>query len=452
MSSRNDAVPKPGDPDATYDVIVVGGGPAGVGAALGAARTGKRVLVVEQCNCLGGIATAGAHGHISTYEERGTGRQIVGGVAREVADRIAADGFGRRTSYGVWFEIEGLKLILDRMAGEAGVELLYYSFACDALMEDGAVQGVVVQNKGGRRAIRGRRVVDCTGDGDVAALAGCPYEVGRPSDGKCQPVTLMFTIGGVDWARVEEARPDGWPACQWAELWARAQAAGDMEPFQTQIMGWWWTPTRPDHVNVNFTHVTGVDATRAQDLTRATIEARRQAFQCVDVYRKHVPGMENCYMVSTAALLGVRESRRIMGEYVLTEDDIKAQRRFDDNICYGAFFIDIHHIDGPGMDSTVWDPPDGFSYHIPYRCLVPRGAENLLVAGRCLSATHLALGSTRVMVQCIGTGEGAGTAAALSLDAGVRPRELGVARLQSALRAAGGIISDEDIRPAPPER
>jgi hypothetical protein len=218
-----------------------------------------------------------------------------------------------------------------------------------------------------------------------------------------------------------------------------------MEPFQTTIMGWWWTPTRPDQVGVNFTHVIHIDSTKAEDLTRATIEARKQAYQSIAVYRKYVPGMENCYMISTPNTIGIRESRRILGDYLLTEDDVKAQREFPDNICYGSFFVDIHCIDGPGMDATVWRPPRGFKYGVPYRILVPRGAENLLTAGRCVSCTHLALGSLRVMVPCIAMGQAAGTAAALSLKQGVTPRQVSVPALQSELRRQGCILDEADI-------
>jgi hypothetical protein len=437
------------------DVLVVGGGPAGVGAALAAARNGADTLVVEQFNCLGGVATAGGHGHISKYDEAGTGRRIVGGIADEIGNRVVTGKFGRRDSHGIWFEVEGMKRLLDQMAEESGVRLLYHTFLTDTLVEGDAVVGAVFHSKNGRQVVRAKRIVDCTGDGDAAFRAGCPYEVGRPADQKCQPVTLMFTIGGVDWNRVQAFQedyrhnnPDERRFWKLERVYAEAISRGDMRPFQTGNMGWWWTPTRPDQVGVNFTHVIHIDSTKAEDLTRATIEARKQAYETIDVYRKYIPGMERCYMVSTPNTIGIRESRRIMGDYVLTEDDVKAQREFDDNICYGSFFVDIHCIDGPGMDPTVWHPPKGFKYHIPYRILLPQGRENLLVAGRCVSCTHIALGSIRVMVPCIGMGEAAGTAAALSLREGVAPRQLATGMLQARMRANGAILSESDIEQA----
>lgn len=426
------------------DVLIAGGGPAGVAAGLAAARSGAHVLVVEQFNCLGGVATAGGHGHISKYDEEGTGRRIIGGIADEIARRVVAGGFGVRDPHGIWFEVEGLKLLLDRMAQESGLDVLYHTFFCETVVENGMAIGAIIRNKGGRQFVRAKRIVDCTGDGDAAFSAGCPWEMGRPSDNKCQPVTLMFTIGGVDWDRVQAWRSD----YQMTEVWEKAQRNGDMRPFQKTIMGWWWTPTRPDQVGVNFTHVIHVDSTCAGDLTHATIEARKQAYETIAVYRKYVPGMERCYMVSTPNTIGIRESRRIMGDYVLSEDDVKGQRSFPDNICYGSFFVDIHCIDGPGMDITAWRPPRGFKYHIPYRILLPQGVENILTAGRCVSCTHIALGSIRVMATCMAMGEAAGTAAALSLKRGVTPRQLAAADLQHQLRGQGCILSEMDIEEA----
>lgn len=427
------------------DVLVCGGGPAGFCAAIAAARAGARVLLIEQTNCLGGIATAGGHNHLCLYTSWGTDERVVGGVPFEMVERVVKMGYGVYRRGNADYELEGLKLALEQMAAEAGVKLLYHTLFADAIVEGGVCKGAYIQNKSGRQAVFARRVIDATGDADVAASAGVPYEFGRPSDGAVQPCTLMFTIGGVDWGKVEPFRNSQDRTLK--KVWAEAQKNGDMEPFQDQIMGWWWTPTRPDQVGQNFTHIVGCDPTSAESITKATIEARRQAFHMIPVFRKYVPGMENCYLISTAALLGTRESRRIVGEYVLTDEDILAEKSWDDSIGYGSFFIDVHNCTGPGMDQETYRPHKGFKYQIPYRCMVPKKVENLLVAGRCISVTHRALGSTRVMPQCGLLGEAAGAAAALSLQGGCTPREMDVRKLRDHLRAAGAIVDEKGIVP-----
>ncbi len=437
-----------------YEVIVVGGGPAGVSAAFAASRLGMKTLIVEQFNCLGGIATAGGHGHICLYSswewDPKKAERVVGGVIWEVATRTADAGYGVYNKCAADFEIEGMKLVLDKMAEESNTDVLYYTQFADTLVQDGTVVGVVVQNKSGRQAYRAKRVIDCTGDGDVAARAGCGFDMGDEQTGHCQPMTLMFTIGGVDWKKVEEfkaahAKNNDHDL---ASVWKLAQDKGDMRPFQSKIMGWWWTPTRPDQVGVNFTHINFVDATNARDLTAATIEGRKQAYETIEVYRKYVPGMENCHMVSTPNTVGTRESRRIHGLHTLTKSDIVEQRTFSDSIGYGSFFIDIHGTKGAGMDAKTWYPPAGFKYQIPYRIIVPKDVDNLLVAGRCASATHEALGSLRVMPQCGVMGQAAGVAATLSLRRGISPRELPVPELQAALREQRCVIDEAGIREA----
>ena len=365
------------------------------------------------------------------------------------------EGYGARNAHAVDFEVEGLKLILEEMMDEASVDILYHTFFCETIVENDKVVGVVVQNKTGRQEYMARRVIDCTGDGDVGAGAGCDVEIGRPSDNKCQPVTMMFTIGGVDMDRVDTFRKeyiknnqdDDWP-WKLVHVYEKAIANGDMEPFQTGNMGWWWTPTRPDQVGVNFTHITHIDTTKAEDLTRATIVGRKQCYQTIDVYRKYIPGMENCYMISTPNTVGLRESRRIIGEYIVTEDDIKGQASFEDAIGFGSFFVDIHSLDGPGMSLSTWEPAPGFKYQMPYRMLVPKKLDNLLIAGRCVSCTHVALGSLRIMVACMTMGQAAGTAAAMSIDSDISPRVVPINELQANLRANGAIVFDEDIIPA----
>ena len=429
------------------DVLVVGGGPAGVGAAISAARLGAKVLIVEQFNCLGGVATSGAHNHISQYNAwNDRSQHIVGGIPDEIRQRMLARGFATYDGSCFDFHVEGLKLLLDEMAAEAGVEVLYYTFYAGTLKEGDAVIGGIIQNKSGRQAILAQRVIDCTGDGDAAFHAGAAFEQGRPQDGRCQPTTLMFTIGGVDWPPVEAWRT----SYQMRQVWLKAQADGIMQPFQDVIMGFWHTDVLPDQVGVNMTHMINVDSTNARHLTDATIEGRRQAHHLTEVFRQVVPGMDKCYLISTAPALGLRESRRIKGVVTITADDIVQPREWPDSIGYGSFFIDIHNPAGPGMGGQTWRPSAGFHYQIPYRALVPDKIDNLLVAGRCISADHVALGSLRIMVTCMVMGEAAGAAAVMSLHDEVTPRELDTARLGQQLRKQGAIVDESSIRQVDP--
>jgi hypothetical protein len=428
------------------DILVVGGGPAGVAAGFAAARMGVKTLIVEQFNCLGGIATAGGHGHICLYSSWASKERVVGGIPFEMAKRVKAGGYGTHNNSEADFEVEGMKLVLDNMAGECGVELLYHSFFTEAIVENGTMKGAVIQNKSGRQVIHAKRIIDCTGDGDVAARAGCGFEQGEEGTGLCQPVTLMFTIGGVDIKKFSEfQQSEGY---KMDAVWKRAQDNGDMRPFQSTVMGWWYTPTRPDQLGVNFTHVTGIDTTNASDLTRATIEARKQAYESIAVFRKYVGGLENCYMVSTPNTIGTRESRRITGEYVLTKEDVLGMKNFEDSIGYGSFFIDIHNCSGIGMDKKTVKPDPGLKYQIPYRILVPEKIDNLLVAGRCVSCTHEALGSLRVMPQCGVMGQAAGVASVISLRDNVASRKVSIEKLQTELKRQDCIIDGIDIEKA----
>lgn len=427
------------------DVLVVGGGPAGVGAAISAARLGAKTLVVEQFNCLGGVATSGGHNHLSLFTSWVQfDQRIVGGVAEEVRQRVLRGGYGTYSHGCIDFDLEGLKLVYDQMAAEAGVRVLYYTFYADTLKEGNVVTGGIVQSKSGRQAILAHRVVDCTGDGDAAYHAGAAFAQGRPEDGRCQPCTLMFSIGGVDWPKVDAWRT----SYKMQEVWHKAQADGIMEPFQDVIMGFWHTDVLPDQVGVNMTHLVDVDTTNVRHLTAGTIEGRRQAHHLVQVFRKVVPGMDKCYLISTAPALGLRESRRIVGRVTLTADDVMRQRRWPDAIGYASFYIDIHNPAGPGMGDQTWYPPKGFRYELPYGVTVPRGLDNLLVAGRCISVDHVALGSTRIMSTCMVLGEAAGTAAYLSLHEEVPPAELEPRLLQGQLRRQGAILDEAGVAAA----
>ena len=421
---------------AEVDVVVAGGGPAGVGAALSAARNGASTLIVEQFGCLGGMATSGLHHHLCTLTSAGGEDRIIGGLATEICDRLVAQGSGWYHGPNFDYEIESMKLQLDTMMDEAGVRVLYHTFASEALVEEGAVRGIMIANKSGRQAILARQTVDCTADADLAASAGAPCEKGRAADGLVQPVTLMFRVGGCDTRPVQELQRADWKL---RDIWRAAIAAGDMEPFQTELMGFWYVESRPDQIGVNFTNQTSIDPTSAWDMSRAEMVGRRQVQQTVNAMRQHLPGCEHAYLLDTAQIVGTRESRRIVGEYVLTLDDVLACRKFADGIAKGSFFVDIHAPTGTGLHEPRYLPQGGH-YDIPYRCLVPQEIENLLVAGRCISVTHEALGSVRVMLQCLALGEAAGCAAAMCCEDGVTPREVDTERLRGKLQGQGGVV------------
>ena len=421
-----------------YDVVVAGGGPAGVCAGLAAARAGMKTLIVEQFNCLGGMSTIGLHQKIAVYNGAGGSPLIVGGIAKEIADRAVGDFDADYRPGGLFVEIEGFKYLLDRMADEAGLDLLYYTLVSDTLTEDGAVKGLVLSNKSGRFSVTAKRVIDCTGDADVAFRAGCRMMHGRPEDGRMQPTTLMFRVGGVHWPYTERYMHDHDPKLQ--DFCKRAVEAGLMRPWQSQLMGFWWIPSRPDQVGINFTHM-HLDGSSAFDLSNAAIEGRKQVREAVQAMRELIPGFEKSYLIDTAAQIGVRETRRIYGEYVLTEGDLREQKVFEDSIGLGAAFVDIHNTEGPGMDKrSGFDFPPGGYYSIPYRTLVPEVIENLLVAGRCHSVTHEAAGSTRWMTQCMVMGQAAGEAAALSIETDIPARAISIPALQVRLVSGGVII------------
>ena len=420
-----------------YDVIVAGGGPAGIGAAVAAARNGAKTLVVEEFGCLGGMLTSGLHTHVCILKSASGGEDfIIGGVGMELCRRGEQRDHGEIRGSSYDFELEAMKRDLDEWMGEVGADVLFHTRVVDAIVEDGVCKGVVVENKSGRSAIMGKHVIDCTGDADVAALAGVPFEKGREGDELMQPTTLMFRIEGVEIDKVNEYRKDD---SKLERFCRKAIDAGDMYEFQTNLMGFWWTRFRPTQLGVNFTNMTRIDCTDAGDVTRATIEGRKQAKILTDCFRKYIPGLESCYLIDTAHVLGTRESRRIKGEYTLTIDDVTSCRKFNDGVAKGSFFVDIHSPDQTGLFKPR-HLPKGEHYDIPYGCLVPQAIDDLLVAGRGISCTHEALGSVRVMFQCMALGEAAGTAAAMCCADGLTPREMDVQTLRGRLAAQGALV------------
>jgi hypothetical protein len=439
-----------------YDVLVAGGGNAGCAAALAAARTGARTLLVERYGFLGGTATAAMVGPWMTFHS-GTDR-IVGGIAQEIVERLIALGgspghIPDSSDYVPTitpFDPEIHKALLFDLMRESGVHLLLHALAVDVVRDDrGAVRGATFATVGGMRTYLAKRTIDATADAFVAAAAGCELQQGDER-GRVQPSSLMFRLSHVDMNAVaayvrdhpDQMRTSLAPAQRNAsaltavaglyELWQDAQADGIGVP--RELVSFFISPY-PDEVTVNMTRVTDIDPLDPDDLTRAEVEARAQAMRLVAFFRERVPGFAHARIAATATQIGVRESRRIVGVYTLTRDDILERHTFDDAVARSAYPIDIHNPSGSG--TTTHRLPPGTSYEIPYRCLVPQSVDDLLVAGRCISTTHEALASTRLTPTVMTLGQAAGTAAALSLQAGVLPRALDPQVLRTRLIADG---------------
>ncbi|NLF60243.1 MAG: FAD-dependent oxidoreductase [Lentisphaerae bacterium] len=451
-----------------YDVIVCGGGMAGFGAALAAARQGCKTLLLERESALGGLATVGLVNIPLDF---------AAGISREMLDRLnEVNGHWHRNT-----DPEKHKLILDRMVTEAGVDLLLVSHVVEAIMQDDrTICGVVLENKSGRQAVLGKRIIDCTGDADVAFFAGCETMKGRPSDGKHQACSLEFRLGGVNWEKYRDSdlkKNDP----QWIKLIAKAVDDGALPYMIDNHLNWLThVPGRPQHCNqdevsICFSHSRNCKPLCAKDLTRMYLEGREQADILSKFIRDYIPGYENSYLIDTGSLLGVRESRRVVGEYVLKTLDVVRANTFEDTITLTGHHLDLHNPDGPGnikwaeleIDgrtcyvSTIgkvgsWPPPGGWDVitdgwgrsgddfqrkvlptSIPYRSLVPRDVDNLLVAGRCLSAEFMAQACCRLILACLNMGQAAGTAAALSLAKGLTPRQIDRKELQLMLLETG---------------
>ena len=440
---------------AEADVLVVGGGPAGIMAAEAAAGDGLRVMLVESRGFLGGNLTIGLP-VLGFLGHKGT--QIIKGLPQNFIDRLRARGAASEhrpcalhMSLTIIDPEEAKRTALEIME-EKGVEVLLYVFCTDVVKEGDDVKGVIIESKAGREAILARTVIDCTGDGDVAFRAGVECRKGD-AEGGMQPPTLMFCMKGVDVQRLRDAivqHPDVYdmdtmPAEQFRtgkfitvglrNQIEQARAKGIHIPVARTIL---ITGLADDEIWVNMTRVNGVDSTRPESYTHGEIEGRKQVYEVERYLREFVPGFAGAHLEKIAPFMGIRESRVIVGKYVLTAEDILEDRRFDDAIAVAGYPVDIHH--AKGGDCTMHFCDD--SYDIPYRCLLPERVAGLLVAGRCSSMNHEAMASTRVMSTCMALGEAAGRAARLALKAGVQPADLDVEALRAELRATGAYLRD----------
>ena len=433
------------------DVLVLGSGPAGVSAAIMAGREGMDTLLVESCGNVGGIATEGLMSHWTGNTQGGLYEEILersgeGGREAEKGERNAFNG-GRRQIINP----ERLKTVFLDMLVEAGVDLRLYTMASEPIMEGNTIKGVILQSKNGREAVLAKIVVDATGDGDIAARAGVPYFTGRESDGKMQPATIMFKVAGVDTERA--VFPGGFedhvmiPAKNIPLL----KESGGQDQYDIQKLGESVLPkpaghvllyrtTLPGVVTCNMTNCIGTNGTKAEDLTNATYVCRKQMDLICQFLRDYVPGYENCYVISSASLIGIRETRHFKGEETITEQDIASARVFDDWVVTKAKFnFDVHNLTGNGLDSTGLQK--GFKqekgYTIPYGCFVPKKVDNLYLAGRNISGTHMAHSNYRVMPICANMGEAVGIAASLCVKQNCTPRQLEAYDVQKRLRELG---------------
>jgi hypothetical protein len=446
------------------DVLVVGGGPAGLGAAIAAADAGAQVVLAERYGFLGGNATAALVMPLMSFHtqaptagrkenasgatpllptDHGPGEAVVAGVLRRLLERLVSVGGAiapsLATGYVVPFDPEWFKLVALELLDEAGVQFLFHAFASGVLPGN---EGVIFETKSGPLAIRAKVIVDCSGDGDVAVAAGAPCEVGR-ADGLAQPMTLMFRVAQFQRAAFEayvRDNPKEWRGVH--GLWAlvrRATEEGNLD-LPREDMLFFATPYESE-VSVNSTRVTRVLGTDVWDLSYAEWRSRHQMRQIEAFLRKYVPGFEDSYVVQSGVQVGVRETRRVIGEYQLNAGDVLGARKFDDAIARGAYPVDIHNPKGSG--TLLKRLPPGEAYDIPLRCLLPRNTERVLVAGRCISGTHEAHSSYRVMPIVMATGQAAGVCAAIASRRGCAPRDIPVGEVQRELLRQGASLRRE---------
>ncbi len=430
------------------DVVVAGGGPAGIAAAVTAARLGARVFLMEQLSAFGGMGTSGG---LPFFCRPTDGEHFLSaGFGREVYDRLWQDGgagpdmvYGRHPEAigGFIYNPETLKRIYDDLTREAGVEFRFNTFLTDVVTEGSTLTHVVCAAKSGVFAVAGKLFIDATGDGDLAAMAGAEFAKGD-EDGRMQAGTLCSLWSGIDWSRVKI----------WADGARMAEAIAENMFTVPDISLPGILRVGSDFGWGNVGHVFGLDGTDEKSVTDALMDARRRVPEYEAYYRRFVPGCENARMLCTASLLGVRETRRISGDYVLDVEDFKRRAVFEDEIGRYAYPVDLHspfpqkERSGDGLFEKLRYRNPGESYGIPYRSLLPRGLDNVLVVGRCVSTDRYMQGSLRVQPGCHITGQAAGAAAALAAGRNLTTRALPVADLQRQLIGLGAFLPNFDSR------
>lgn len=411
-----------------YDIAVIGGGFAGVAAAVSASRLGASVLIVERNNSFGGASSYCLVNPFMPYSTKINGEEVPlsQGIFKEIVTELkkrgACDGYS--------FLEEELKLLLNEMIEKENIDTLFHANVCSVKRDGGRVLSASVITVGGIIEIEADYFIDATGDAQLAFLGGFPTVTGRESDMLCQPMTLCFRLGNVDTDRFFES----WDALSRAHR--RALESGEIINPRENILV--FKMLQEGVLHFNTTRVVKLNPTDPHDLTKAEFLGRKQVFEIYELMKKHAQGLEKSYLMMTAAHIGVRESRQIVGEYTLLEKDLRSFRKFEDSIAACNYDIDIHNPEGSGTSHYYF--PVGEYYTIPYRSLVLKGAHNILASGRCISSDHASQASYRIMPTVCAIGEASGTAAAIAAKRGVAIGEIDIKELQSTLKAQGAFI------------
>ena len=413
-----------------YNLVVAGGGLTGVAAAVSAAREGLKVLLVEKSGCLGGaISNCLIYPFMPFYTrmpEDGSKKYLSQGIFKEIKQRHEKYMPGCEDKE---FNSEYIKLVLDEMAEQAGVDVLFHGVVYGVKTDGRQITAVEITSKSRNITAEADFFVDATGDGELFYLAGCDFQLGRDSDGFCQPMTTCFRISGVDVELFGKEKP------RLQQLYKEKQASGEITNPRENILVFRFSN---DVLHFNTTRIVKLNPTDPFDVSRAETLARRQIYEIICFLKENSKAFDNSTLISVAVDIGVRESRKLKGVHVLTAEELIACTRFEDSVALGNYDIDIHSPTGTGTSHRYF--ADGEYYTIPYRSLLPKEYDNLLVAGRCLSATHEAQASVRIMPICCCLGEAAGTAAATAFNSGKNAHTVDVKAVQAKLIQSGAVL------------
>jgi len=428
-----------------FDVVVAGGGPSGVAAAVSAARNGAKVLLLEQTGALGGMSTNGLVPCYAPFAQ--WGNTAIRGIGYEIVKKL--EKMGGSTDKIQWPSIdpEKLKFLLDELVVKSGTKILFFTFVSGVIKKGKKIQALIFENKSGRQAVTANTFIDATGDGDAAFKAGVPFVKGD-RHGKMQGVSLEFMVAGIDMKAYDKWQKKFKNNTAKNILFKKAEKSGQLRSFKDGEHRFMADIIHSDSVRgYNYGHIFRVDGTKTQDLTRAMIRGRQLAASFIKYTKKNIPGMKNAMLVATGALPGVRETRRFKGAYRLTLEDFASIRQFKDQIAVYDYPVDVHGSSksGKAEEASVltmrkYVLPQGKNYGIPFSSMKPAGCENLLLTGRHISVDRMAHGSTRVMPACMAIGEAAGLAAAMAAKENITVSKIDTDELRKRLVRQGGKV------------